>query len=196
MKKCIFLLILSTWISFPGIGISHQEQADREVYMDMYRHEVGLPNHQNYDPKTYDGGTQNWAIVQDHRGIMYFGNNEGVLEFDGLTWRKIPMPNASAVLSLAVGKDNRIYIGAEGEFGYLAPSPINQGGEMRYVSLLPYVNEEDRQFGNVRKTLATSKGLYFQTPERLFRWPENQYPDSMQLKNCLLYTSPSPRDPE
>lgn len=30
----------------------------------------------------YNAGIQNWAIAQDERGVMYFGNNSGLLEFD------------------------------------------------------------------------------------------------------------------
>lgn len=29
----------------------------------------------------YNAGIQNWAIAQDERGVMYFGNNSGLLEF-------------------------------------------------------------------------------------------------------------------
>ncbi|MBU2223048.1 MAG: hypothetical protein KKB00_03340, partial [Gammaproteobacteria bacterium] len=49
--------------------------------------ENGLPLLKNYKPKEYNAGTQNWAIVQDQRGILYVGNNVGVLEFDGVHWQ-------------------------------------------------------------------------------------------------------------
>ncbi len=35
---------------------------------------TGIPFIQNYGPKEYGALSQNWAIVQDQRGIMYFGS--------------------------------------------------------------------------------------------------------------------------
>jgi hypothetical protein len=49
--------------------------------------EIGFPIVENYVSKEYSANVQNWAIVQDHRGVMYFGNGEGVLEYDGVSWR-------------------------------------------------------------------------------------------------------------
>lgn len=37
----------------------------------------------SYSVSDYNAGIQNWAIAQDERGVMYFGNNSGLLEFDG-----------------------------------------------------------------------------------------------------------------
>ena len=36
--------------------------------------ENGYPLITNYSPKEYEAQQQNWAIIQDDRGIMYFGN--------------------------------------------------------------------------------------------------------------------------
>jgi len=49
--------------------------------------ENGFPLINNYTPKEYGADTQNWAILQDDRGVMYFGNNLGLLEFDGADWK-------------------------------------------------------------------------------------------------------------
>lgn len=62
---------------------------------------------QNYTPKDYDADAQNWAILQDRRGIMYFGNSDGVLEYDGVSWRLIETRNKSVVRSLALDEQNR-----------------------------------------------------------------------------------------
>ena len=35
--------------------------------------ELGSPPITNYSPKEYDFGTQNWSIVRDNRGVLYFG---------------------------------------------------------------------------------------------------------------------------
>src|ERR1035437_3550928 len=74
--------------------------------------EKGLFPLSNYSTKTYNALPQNRAIVQDKRGVMYFANNEGVLEYDGVFWRTIKVPNETNILSLAIDDNGKIYVGA------------------------------------------------------------------------------------
>ena len=64
--------------------------------------ETGLPLLKNYKPKDYNAGSQNWALLQDNRGLIYSGNNAGVLEYDGVSWRTIRTANQSVVRSMAL----------------------------------------------------------------------------------------------
>lgn len=127
---------------------------------------------QYFSPKDYGGAhAQNWAVLQDQRGIMYFGNGVGVLEYDGVSWRLIPVSNQTIVRSLAIDENNRIYVGAVGDFGYLAP---DSAGQLAFVSLLDKVPEANRDFSDVWQTLHTREGIYFRTNNYLFRWgPEH-----------------------
>ena len=94
----------------------------------------GNPYIQNYNDNNYNTPeNQTWAIIQGHNDVMYFGNNNGVLEFDGNTWRLIEITNKSAVRSLAIDSTGRIYVGALGEFGYLKP---DTSGILQFFSLL------------------------------------------------------------
>src|SRR5262245_39669324 len=79
--------------------------------------EVGLPFLRNYSPKEYGAQDQNWAVVQDLDGVIYIGNNDGAVIYDGVQWRTIRVSNGSAVRSLAVDLSGRVYVGARGEFG-------------------------------------------------------------------------------
>ena len=124
----------------------------------------------NYSPNDYSASTDNWAIAQDSRGIMYFGNASGVLEYDGTKWDLIPVSNGSLVRSLAIDSSGVIYVGAVGEFGFLAP---NKQGVMVYHSLLNKLPESERDFADVWKTYATPEGIYFQTFTKLIRLSKN-----------------------
>jgi len=126
-----------------------------------------MPEVKNYSVRDYNGGGQVWTIAEDRRGIMYFGDSSSALiEFDGATWRKIFL-RSSVVRSLAVGDDGRVWVGASGTFGYLAP---DANGTPLYVSLLEKVPAQDRGFTDVWQTLVTPQGIFFRTYERLFRW--------------------------
>ena len=122
----------------------------------------------NYSTKTYNGLPQNWAITQDKRGVMYFGNNQGgVLEYDGVSWRMLKVTNESNVRSLAIDDNGKIYAGSSGELGYLEP---DDHGNMRYVSLLNKIEKDDRDFADVWTTLAAKDGIYFQAANKIFLW--------------------------
>ena len=51
--------------------------------------DVGTPFIHNFTPDEFGGGLQNWAVTQDERGVMYFANQAGLLEFDGVNWKLI-----------------------------------------------------------------------------------------------------------
>ena len=145
----------------------------------------------NYSYKDYNHRPQNHAIIQDNRGVMYFGNSEGILEFDGIYWKKIPVKE-KPVRSLAIDKNGRIYVGAMNEFGYLIADSV---GELKYHSLIQYLDDKDKDFGYVWKTHVTSEGIYFQTHGAIFRWnkdslktwrSENQYHLSFNINGKIF----------
>ena len=129
--------------------------------------EAGRPFITNYSPADYGAGVQNWAIVQDDRGVMYFGNNSGVLEYDGATWRLIEVPNRTVVRSLVKGADGRIYVGAVGDLGYLAPDSL---GQMQFVSLRDEIPEDFRDFADVWNSDVIGGDMYFNVGTCFFRW--------------------------
>jgi serine phosphatase RsbU (regulator of sigma subunit)/ligand-binding sensor domain-containing protein len=145
----------------------------------------GNPFIHNYNPSVMDAAERNWSIVQDGRGVMYIGNDDrGILEYDGKTWRKIPVPNNSPVRSLAIDKRNVVYVGAVNELGYLAP---DNTGLMQYHSLLDLIGEEDKTFGDVWKTYVINDLIYYQAGRRLFIYDNN----SIKLVNNKESLKPS-----
>jgi len=70
---------------------------------------AGSPYIQNYSSENYNTPEdQIWSIIQDTQGLMYFANNNGVLEFDGNTWRLIEIPNKSTIRSFALDQNTGI----------------------------------------------------------------------------------------
>jgi len=133
--------------------------------------DLGSPVISNFSHKEYGEHEQNWAATQDHRGVMYFGNTHGILEYDGVTWRFIPTTTPDIVRSLSVDSTGRIYVGGHGYFGYLRPDSI---GKMEFISLSDKLESEDKNFRDVWKTYSVSKKTYFQTKSALYQWTGNK----------------------
>src|SRR5580658_3125757 len=51
--------------------------------------EKGLPFVTNFHPNDYHSFPQNFSVIEDDRGLMYFGNQGYLLEYDGVKWKKI-----------------------------------------------------------------------------------------------------------
>lgn len=117
---------------------------------------LGIPYIENYDSKSFNKSLQNWSIIQDDRGIMYFANNDGILEYDASEWRFIPITNYSAVRYFCKDKYGRIYVGATKEFGYLS---INKSGKTNYVSLSNRLKTKD--FESVWRLFCIEDDVYF-----------------------------------
>lgn len=72
----------------------------------------------NYTSLQYHAGLQNWAVAQDANGLIYIGNNSGVLSFDGYNWNLTPLPGNIIARSLLCDGD-RLYVGGYEAFGYM-----------------------------------------------------------------------------
>ncbi|MCS7017589.1 MAG: SpoIIE family protein phosphatase [Cytophagales bacterium] len=131
--------------------------------------ERGMPFIRNFFPKEYKAGLANWAIVQDNRGILYFGNDYGILEYDGSYWKLIK--TNGAVRSLAKDKQGRIYAGGTGHFGFLQ---VDSLGQMRYKQLQDLLPPDKRKFGEVWTVNCISEGVFFQTDEFIFILKQNK----------------------
>ena len=134
----------------------------------MARHpEAGGLLIRQYPPEVYNGGGQNWALLQDARGVLYVGSTNSLLEYDGVTWRRIFTPTRTTIRSLAADVSGRIYVGAVGDLGFIEP---DDKGETRFVSLVDKLPPDVRVFEDVWRTFAGPDGVYFQTQIGIFRW--------------------------
>ncbi len=156
----VFFALLLCGLAFSSILYARDTTISRHIWK-----ETGVPYIQNFSPKDYQGGTQNFSIVQDQRGLIYVGNSWGVLVYDGVSWRLIALPNQSTVRSLRLVND-RIYAGAVDELGYLE---ADANGRLTYVSLLHAIPEEHRNFKDVYTIISFGDDLLFRTRRKLFR---------------------------
>ncbi|HEY6438126.1 MAG TPA: hypothetical protein VIY47_16160, partial [Ignavibacteriaceae bacterium] len=139
----------------------------------------GMPIIRNYLPSVHGGTPQNWAIIQDQRGIMYFANTGGLLEYDGASWRLIEIENEVA-RTVAIDSKGTIFVGGVDQFGLLEPDLF---GNLKYKSLINYIPIEARNFGDIWTIWPVNDGVYFQSTSHIFF-----------LRNSILYSSPGTTD--
>ncbi len=131
--------------------------------------EEGLPFIKNYSPKDFNAPSQAWSVMEGNNGLMYFGIQGGILEYDGVKWKKVFYPSAAqtvVVRALSKDKNGRIYYGSYGDFGYLKTDSV---GKMIAVSLLDEVPADQRGFFDIWSINIGDDGIYFQAREEILR---------------------------
>lgn len=106
----------------------------------------GVPFITSFSEKDFSVSNQNWDVVQDERDVMYFANDYGVLEYNGTDWNIIQVPlNRSITRSLAFGKNNKLFVGAQDFMGFID----SKNGMLTMQSLGELLPPDERNFSNI-----------------------------------------------
>lgn len=159
MTKCIIrILVLSITLISPILKAQIKK--------------IGVPFITNYSPKTYKAASENWDVLQDSKGMMFFANHFGIMQFDGVRWSIVTQPeNRSMVRSLAIDKNDKMYVGAQGDFGYAIQL---SNGQYQYTSLVKLLPEPARNFGDVIHTVIRNNEVIFFSYEEIFIYKNNK----------------------
>lgn len=125
----------------------------------VWAQSLGTPYIQNFPKSTYASGNQNWSVTQDNKGVMYFGNAEGLLTYDGRYWQQYSLPNRQIVRAVAAGKNNRIYAGGFGELGYWS----YQNNRMAYTSLTSLLPSKTKLNDEIWRIYSDDNRVVFQS---------------------------------
>ena len=136
----------------------------------------------NYSVSDYNAGIQNWAIAQDERGVMYIGNNSGLLEFDGSAWRLYELPTKGIVRAIYISEDGRIYVGSYEEFGYFVRTPYDT---LEYHSLKNKVKDFAFHNDEIWDIACVQGEIVFQSFGSLFFYNGNSV-EGIRMKNLPL----------
>ncbi len=161
-EKCkifqiLFIILLSCGLFLPSVHLLSGKNAGYKYF-------------KNYSYQDLLQPPQNWMVDQDSRGIIYFANGTGVLEFDGTAWRTILVPRVT-LYSLAIDDNGTIYLGGRNEIGYLTNGSI---GERQYVSLLNQLQDNQKNFFEVWPIYCIKDKVYFNSSEFLFQWDKRK----------------------
>jgi PAS domain S-box-containing protein len=154
MKQALVVTILFIFL-FPQLIFS------------QWLEKSGSPFIKNYTPQVYNAHPQNWDITQDKRGLMYFGNVSGVLEFDGENWNLTELPDKKSTREIFIDKTGKIYIGSSGEIGYMA---TDKSGNLNYHSLNHMVDKKHKPFYDVYDIFRINDTVYFRTQQKVLTY--------------------------
>lgn len=147
LMKYIFLLFLTF---LPFISIS-----------------ANKPHVINLSKNMYRADNKNWSIAQDEKGIMYFGNDIGLLEFDGVEWKLNRIPNSLIARSVAVLSHQTIFTGSYEEFGRW---DRDISGKLVYTSLSDQLDKALFKNDDFWKIWIAEDCVYFQSFSSIYMY--------------------------
>src|SRR6516164_151555 len=118
INRYIYFFILLTAI-LPGVAAAGAQESI----------ELGRPLYRFFSTREYLADNQNWNAVQDRQGLLLFGNDNLVLQYDGQRWERIPVPGGGAIHGLAVDDRGEIWVGGAGQLGRL----VREGNRYRFL---------------------------------------------------------------
>jgi len=122
---------------------------------------------QNFPPSSYKGGNQNIDFTQNRGMTLFVANNLGVLSYNGKGWDLHSFEFGKKKRSLAFDKStNRLYVGLQGEFGYLDEN-------WNYVSLTNQIPSGAQDFDEVWDVFCSDSKVYFCTFQNIYVYDGN-----------------------
>lgn len=147
----------------------------------------------NYSKSAYENGQQTWQIAPYNEHWIYFANKNGVLQFNGYSWKVLKLHNQLDVRSVVASHSEEcIYVGGINEFGYFKPDP---SGKLQYTCISDSIIQADRDIGNIWGIHKTDHIIYAQGDSKIIRLINDSYSvidaemkiDYSNLINGVLY---------
>ena len=132
--------------------------------------EAAQPVIRNFNYGEFRSDPQSWSLIQSNTGLMYFGNNAGILQYDGVNWSRVKAradgQRPVNIRMMAADTAGVIYYGGRNDFGYLAKDSL---GRAETISLFNVLPDSLSDFGDVWTIQQMTEGLVLQTRSYLAR---------------------------
>ena len=158
MSRRTMLIIISMFLQFSTCIFAGVEKIEN----------ICIPQIVNFDKTSYNAANQTWYISQNKKGYLYFANSGGLLEYDGSQWTNNTLPNGESMIRcVAIADDQKVYIGAQSEFGYWLEE--NGSRKLKYFSLSQHFNLKlkDEDFW---KIILLKNEIYFPSSKNIYKF--------------------------
>lgn len=127
---------------------------------------ASVPDIVNFTTKEYEAHPINYDFEQDSNGIIYIANAYRVMEYDGSSFRTIPLVAGKSAISLGKDSNGKIYVGSSSEFGYLEKTEDMRTIYHSLKQLIP----GNKEIKEITRIINYDNAIYFSTTHRVFRY--------------------------
>ncbi len=141
------------------------------------------PNIINFNRNDYQAGNKNWSLSEDEKGIIYIGNDLGLLEFDGIDWHLNKLHKADVVRAVSAASNQTIYTGGYEEFGRW---DRGISGLLKYTSLSDNLPGGPLHNDDIWRIWKKDNLIYFQSFRNIYIYDQNNVYILPEQKSILL----------
>ncbi len=125
-------------------------------------------NTKSYSLENFDASPQIFDITQDQRGVMYFANQNGFIEYDGNNWRNISLYPETEINTIEIDHKGVIYAGGFEELGYLE---VVDSGKTKFRTLTHLITDSLVDFKRVINIKINSNNdVFFHSKKYIFKY--------------------------
>ena len=147
----------------------------------------GKFNGQYFSQNDFKSGAQIWSGAQDDAGSIFFGNNDGLLMFNGVTWKlvncdsihsgskAVQAVHKTKVTKVFNSRSGKVFVGRKDNFGEIQYS---KKGETVYHPL--FISKNENELGQVWNIFEFGKNVYFIGEKKVFQY------DGKKLKTVKI----------
>ncbi len=141
------------------------------------KYELGIPKIISFTPEDYGYESQNYSVAQDSNRIIFIGNLNGIIIYDGHYWGNTKINGTPEIIYSKY--DNKIYVGGYKSFGYLKNEYYNH---YKFIDLL----DSSINIGQITRIQQYKNYILFTDQYALYKYDIKK--DSISLvKNANLF---------
>jgi len=152
----VFILV-AEFMSFNSLALQISDSVESTLRDSIVYYE--------FDGSNYRASSYNYMSATDDNGIVYFGNENGLLEFDGTHWQLYKTPKFTPVKYLEIFGD-KIFVFGNNELGYYQRDST---GNMIYHSLNDK-RPDDKQIPFITNIIQRNGNMYFGLDSAILKW--------------------------
>jgi len=140
----------------------------------------GSPYIQRIILNNYGFNNNNYSVIQDFNGILYIGNSNGIIQYDGNNWEIIKIPG---IPYMDITNEGVIYAGGNNAFGYISNENSNKP---IFISLEDSLHPSN-SFGQIKQVYAHLNEIYFCNGQKVFKYDGKSISIADQSKKLQLF---------
>ncbi|MDX9697224.1 MAG: hypothetical protein RBT49_15645, partial [Bacteroidales bacterium] len=114
--------------------------------------------------QNYGIENNNFSLVQSKENLIYIANSNGIIQLDS---KNSSLIKINGVTNLAVGSDNKIYVGTTNQFGVLATDSENN---LVFKSLVDSVQLGTADLGQIKNVFSYKNDIIFCSDKTVYNW--------------------------